>query len=409
MTLAIDVPRIQAYFETPAGVVEPEQCVLPNQAASAVLYEHLGRLHIKNFFMACVRAVEVLPMPLRRDFVLCVQRLQALPMQTVARCLLQPKLAAWIRFTLSALEAGAAANVQALARWLPTLLADVLVAHAALQPGDQLQLIASAPGRFRFQALGYDIALDEAQAVLQATANGRHRLGGVDVDDEAAFQRIPCVSGIALLAEDAYLRELIPRAPDQRAQLDEQPSVETQRALHASVQAGMRVLAEHWPIGLAEVQRSVHTIVALKGEGLSPMNASLTEFRGLVGTTARPSYLSAQSLIHEAGHNRLDTLLDLVPLTDNPPAQLYFSPFVQTARPMDRIAHGALAFLQDVVISRKLHGRVEEIPGWELEPYIARMAALVDDGLAVIRAHAVLTDAGSRFVQRMTDVLSEYR
>ena len=176
-----------------------------------------------------------------------------------------------------------------------------------------------------------------------------------------------------------------------------------------SVRTGTDVLARCWPEGLAEVRRSIQVIIPLRGEGLSPMNASLSEFRGMLGTTARPSYLCSQSLVHEAGHNRLDTLLDLVVLAENSPSELYGSPFVKAPRPMSRIFHGALAFLQDVVASHNFRGKVTELPGWELDPYIDRMALLVEDGLSVIRTHARLTEAGERFTQRIADVVREYR
>ena len=130
-----------------------------------------------------------------------------------------------------------------------------------------------------------------------------------------------------------------------------------------------------------------------------PHNESSHAFRGLVCTAPRPSYLAAQMLVHEMTHNKMSSILDLFELFKNSESESFYSPFVNAERPLANLFHGVASFLNDVCISEKIHGKVQEFPEAPILKYIRKNLDRIDQALETIQKQAVLTESGQSVLQ----------
>lgn len=143
-------------------------------------------------------------------------------------------------------------------------------------------------------------------------------------------------------------------------------------AFAARVRAAAEVLGRLWPEGLDTAATDIRAFAALGGHrGLRPLNFSIHGLRGLVLTSERPAYMLAQTLVHEAGHQRFSGILDCVAVVRNPTAT-HYSPFVDAERPLGHILHGILSFINDVHAARRcLAAEADETESRRIERYVA--------------------------------------
>lgn len=100
-------------------------------------------------------------------------------------------------------------------------------------------------------------------------------------------------------------------------------------------------------------------------------------------------------MVHEAGHNKLDTVNDLYPLLQPEDAGLFPSPWRQDPRPMEGIVHGAYVF---TLVGHTFAKMMQE------DSDLAALSVRVDlykdqvaEALETINANAQFTNAGQEF------------
>ena len=161
---------------------------------------------------------------------------------------------------------------------------------------------------------------------------------------------------------------------------------------------GAGLIIEHWPQAYQELAGRVQLLAPLcparEHNGLAPHNASVHGFRGLVTSSARPSYLAAQTLLHETGHNRFSSIYDTFRIFLNDEETRAYSPFVKQQRPLYALAHGIFAFLQDLHLSVRLLGKVPQVADLSLERYVDKLRVAVRTGLDNLHTSARLDARG---------------
>jgi len=161
---------------------------------------------------------------------------------------------------------------------------------------------------------------------------------------------------------------------------------------------GAAFVQRYWPEAWDEFRRLISVLAPLEAVGLRPHNASVHGFRGLITSSPRPSYLAAQTLLHETGHNKFSSIYDLFILFDNEEGNQAYSPFVGTDRPLSAVSHGIFAFLQDVHISLRLRGQVDQIRDLNLDRYIDKRRFAIDTAIGNLKRTVSLAERGRQLM-----------
>jgi HEXXH motif-containing protein len=105
------------------------------------------------------------------------------------------------------------------------------------------------------------------------------------------------------------------------------------------------LLAEYAPEYLPWVARTVHQLFLLRPRRHTIESGSVEHYLGLVHLTAHGEPLPvAELLLHEASHQHMNVIAKLVPLDDGSDGKRYWSPAVETERPLSKIIAAFHAF-----------------------------------------------------------------
>jgi HEXXH motif-containing protein len=172
-----------------------------------------------------------------------------------------------------------------------------------------------------------------------------------------------------------------------------------------AVASGLAVLEDAWPEAREEVLRRIRWLLPLPLVDQQPHNYSVHGVRGCIVSSPRRDHRMAQTLVHEAAHNRFSTILDLASVCANP-TEGVTSPIVDAPRPLYAVFHGVFAFAQDIMLTRKLldRGYGEED---SLQAYLEIQERKVREGLAVLRRHARPTEVGAQVIDETTRILDD--
>lgn len=187
---------------------------------------------------------------------------------------------------------------------------------------------------------------------------GAERTDLLDNSDALIPTGVPPLATVRLAAEQPAVPLVTEHGSAAEARLlawsadsDERPlnlDLTEARQFATVLQRGADLLASCWPEGSALVATDISAVAPLGGHrGLEPLNFSIHGLRGFVLTSARPAYMVAQMLVHEATHQRFSGILDCVAVVHNPQAT-HHSPFVAAERPLGHLMHGILSFINDV-------------------------------------------------------------
>ncbi|WP_299535787.1 aKG-HExxH-type peptide beta-hydroxylase [uncultured Streptomyces sp.] len=178
-------------------------------------------------------------------------------------------------------------------------------------------------------------------------------------------------------------------------------------AFASRLQEAADILAAVWPEGLAMAATDIRAFAALGGHrGLQPLNFSVHGLRGLVLTSERPAYMLAQTLVHEATHQRFSGVLDCVSLVRNPKAT-HYSPFVDAERPLGHILHGILSFINDTYAARRYESTESDpVELARLERYLLRKTGQLRTAEKNLLEVAEPTPAGERLIAGCREAIS---
>ncbi|MGQ4384798.1 aKG-HExxH-type peptide beta-hydroxylase [Streptomyces sp. SAS_270] len=176
------------------------------------------------------------------------------------------------------------------------------------------------------------------------------------------------------------------------------------------VRATYELLHQEHPVVHRMVTGSVRSLVPVEGPSLlRPVSASAPDAQGCV-TVSRASDAPAfaATLIHEARHQLLTALADLVPLIVSPqdgPQATYFAPWREDPRPLRGLLYGAHAFAGVTSFWRERR-RVE--PGDRADFEFAFHRWQLQAALATLRNATGLTVAGGHVVSALAQSAREW-
>ncbi|MFG2986493.1 aKG-HExxH-type peptide beta-hydroxylase [Streptomyces sp. NPDC048258] len=337
-----------------AGLPELSLIVLAEGPEAIAADTQLNRVVARQYLVRALRAVQRLDAEHRSDPALTAVRemLDGMDVDAALHWALRPEVTGWIWRS----EVGAADPARLL-----RLLADCL----AYEP-------AAAPASVRLGGAG-PVGTSAPVVTGDGLAQGSLLLGWASEGDEEAVRLDPA-----------------------RA-----------RSFASRLQAAADILEQVWPEGLAVVATDIRAFGALGGHrGLKPLNFSVHGLRGLVLTSERPAYMLAQSLVHEATHQRFSGVLDCVSLVRNPKAT-HYSPFVDAERPLGHILHGILSFINDAYAAGRYQPTESDpVELDRLERYRLQKAGQLRTAEKNLLEAAELTAAGEQLMAGCREAIS---
>lgn len=419
----LDENRVHDFFEArPVTLPDPASLVLPQgrEGPHRELISALSRVYLRRLLLALIRSAEAVSDPAVAAHLSAVLRgIQALDDAALERLVTRPELTSWTVRAAEALGFRYPGRIEEVALHLGAFVLPAFVAADAefdargllVQPTDEDVLDLLALGRRIVLPPGsrapLAASLRRGELVL-GTARGemcisRQALVGDGADP--AVERLHSTAGgeLTLVVRHRWLEDFLPHGSQSRASpLVEELGGDERDELIACLDQGLDLVRTHWQPAWEEIDAAMSLVMPLDSEGLRPHNESTPAFRGLVRTSARPSYLAAQTLVHETGHNRLNSIVDLTsPLASD--RTVHHSPFVGQDRPMLAILHGIFAFTVDAHITARMCGKVEPIEGAPIEPYLEWLVDSLAQAHRTLAAHADLTESGERLREGLVD------
>ncbi|MEO3928682.1 HEXXH motif domain-containing protein [Micromonosporaceae bacterium B7E4] len=339
--------------------------------------------------------------------------------ETVAEVLTHPQTGFWVGRCLRELHNPADSGVPLAARlgylgWL--------AAAAAVRAGRAFRITAPVHGnRAMLPTLGMclldqlgtppeaavEVEVSGPAPVLVRAADGTTVTLPADLGAEtpawAPLRRLDAESGGQRISVD--IDDLDPyRGSSQLAVAD--------RLDDAAMARYQELLDEAWallvrldPERAGSISAGVATLVPL-ADGRFANSESATSrdaFGAVILTTPNSGVLLAETLVHEFQHSKLDALLDLMPLHQARPGELFYSPARDDPRPLGGLLQGAYAYAGVADFWRRYRGVVDENDGRAAHAVVesATWREQVSRSSEVLLESGRLTPAGVDFVSGM--------
>lgn len=424
-TLGLDSHLLHNLGSHPSCQVDIQHTVIP----SAERMNDIANLHLLMSFKMLIRLIRITTkaMSVAQNQALiesarnCLTDLLKIPRESLLNYICRSEIATVIASLSTAIATGSQSKISTSLNFLGNVLLGPLLLGNGLSDGTEILARRSTATRLHIPLLRKSICFSPNSGDLVRIT----RRGDMLIVDTGDVQAIPIAALIAGMSDcnvatittvpttniflprhDRLFDELLPSDLLKRAgAFFHDIGDEEFHLFEKSMTAGMSLVEEYWAAAYQGILIEVDTILPLQNKGLAPNNWSVDNCRGLVACGSRPSYLASQSLVHEAGHNRFGSILDLFHLYDNPSSERYLSPFVGNPRPWSAIFHGVFSFIQDLYLSRRLYGKVPEIEGLSLIRYIDDITRRINEGLKLINQHAQLTDHGRALVTAFEEVM----
>jgi len=351
--------------------------VLPDGPEDVAMIQGLNRTAARQYLVRLLRLLRKLVGSRGHFFKgarLALAVLEEADLDYALRLALRPDITAWIWRA----EAADAKDASDLDRLLAALLVgDALylkvVSEAALDSVAKGSAVVLWPQRVRILGVGGQILVgvhdDSAGMGVSARSADGSCLETVVVSRVSSGmvgpEGVPPTSDFVVLdPRDQVIEELAGY---------EDPMVSAdagQPGFVVGMQTAVDFLDNVWPAGARAVRVDVQAVGRLGGHwGGKPLNFSVHGYRGLVLSSLRRPYKLAQTLVHEAGHNRFSHVTDCYQTSYNGDVES-FSPFVGTRRPINHLLHGIISFVNDVCCAARSRTFVPESEKPGLNDYI---------------------------------------
>lgn len=343
--------------------------------------------------------------------------LVALPHDVLLGLCRRPEVTSWVWQAEREHTAGYRRTPDVLLPYLALFALPDLLRHRVLPTGASLLLPVDEQGDLPLLAAAQvvqvgaapreTVAIQVGADVVQVTsAGGVLRMSVPAVLGAAADPRVRPVprvlDGPVAVGAHPWYSDFLPKNTPLPVPLD--PA-----ALHsfaAAVAGGLRTVDTHWQPAGQVVRRVLTQVMPLQDKGNEPWNHSVHGFRGLMLTSARRPYLMAQSLCHEAAHNRFSTIVDLYPLATNPEAVVY-SPFVFDSRPLVSLLHGIFAFLNDITMAVHCDDGSHDEAGPSITRYTERLHDQLARAMETLRATMHPTPRGEQLLAGLSATFAQ--
>lgn len=412
----LDEDRIHGFFEAgPAKPPDPASLVLPQgrEGPQAELMAALSRSYLRRLLLVIVRCADAVSDPAIAAHLCAVLRgIQALDDRALEGLVTRPELTSWTARATEALNFRYSGRIEEVALHLGAFVLPAFVAGDIEFDDRGLLVLPTSAGTLDLLALDRRVGLQDASPAALAVKFGADELRVGPARGELRVPRAALVGDqpdggvkplqstagreLTLVVRHRWFDDFLPRGRASRiSPIVERFGPAERDQLIACLDEGLGLLRSLWWSAWDELDAAMSLVMPLHSEGLRPHNESIPAFRGLVRTSARPSYLAAQTLVHETGHNRLNSILELEPILASD-RTVHHSPFVGEERPMLAILHGIFAFTVDAHITARVRGKVAPIDGAPIEPYLERLCDRLAEAHRTLEAHADLTESGER-------------
>jgi HEXXH motif-containing protein len=414
--LHIDLDRVGSFIEARLGHPDLTQLVIPSgPTASTRLRAMTARVFAKRFFLAASRGWILLSNESQRQIQQLVQIIEASDDATLEQFFVRPEITSWIMMAAEAAGSRHVGRFREICSYSGSLFLPLVIALRESVPDRQLPIRIFRNGLVHL--LPYGLAIDVGRnAPAECQASVEHgmvtlRVGADRYDipappDADGSDLPPCVHVLQFAADGAFLildeHEWFSRFwPSGTETTGTETSLD--RSVHTlqlrnAIDEGAFLVREHWPEAMADMLTNIVAFSPLvRKEIKAPDPESIPAFRGLVRTSAQPSYLSAQMLVRECAHSRLNSVMDVFDLVEGEDSPLR-CPFVQSTRPATVLLRGAVSFLNEVELVARLIGHVEPVCKTSMERYLMKRMTDLRQALATMQQFPNWTAEGGRVV-----------
>ncbi|MFD9822538.1 aKG-HExxH-type peptide beta-hydroxylase [Streptomyces violascens] len=409
----VDVSSLRPLFQEAAPAPDLALAVLPGhpQDPTRTIARMAAKIYLKRLLVQLRdHGAASAPADVRRWAQGMVDGLLRMPHEALLRLVMTPGVTSWTRTAQGATAGGRTLDPRVLLGHLGTFLLPGLLAPQTVTAAE-VPVIAEA-GEVVLPAARVALRVPGAEGVLtvRATESGLRVAAGERTLDipwaclpdgpDGPAQEHPSVRALTVLPGGPLLTGPLPwhriaYPPEAEGPLDLGP--EDFARFAEDIGSGWDTVRRHWPEAADVVRCTTLHIMPVRSQGNWPFNFTLPSFRGLVLTSGRPTYLSAQTLVHETGHNRFNSILDVYSVAENA-AEEHYSPFVEATRPLVNIFHGVLSFLNDVHMAIRCVDSFSPADGPAIEPYVDDIAARLGVGLDTLERHARTTEQGAQLL-----------
>lgn len=419
----IEIKRFRPLFEKSTDAFSLAETIFPDPGKheNAQLRRLLQLSALKRFLKAALTLSSLdLDAELKSSLGVLMRSFERLPDEVLLRCVARPHLFSWSIIAMRAAEDGDRTRAGRLVAHLGAFLVPDLIQNATLEPGEQFYIHTSRTSELDFGAIGHSLLLDtpasgllsvyktldgfvvvDAGGVIVAETTGTEMRSEARRTQGCLWMPAPRLvddEGPIVLRADSWFDAHYPKNLESRASpLAFRLQDDEFESFRATVATGAGLIKTYWPELWSDLKTDISCVAPLSSFGTIPHNESVHGFRGFIALSARPSYLGAQSLAHEAGHNKFSTICDIFKLFENE-ENFAFSPFVEDDRPLEALGHGIFSFLQDIAITKRLEGAVESLPRHSLDEYYTFTRRKVGLALSLLKETAKLTVRGEEFL-----------
>ncbi|MFF4171648.1 JmjC domain-containing protein [Streptomyces sp. NPDC001744] len=410
--LDIDMAAVKA-FVAAAPAPPVDGFVLPGGTPDAVapLNALLARKNLRDLLKLVLhRFARTTGEAERELYQAVVTTLTATPATALERLLAGPDVTSWI--AVAKQEPGdlpVARQEDPLAHWLAFFLLPELAASGGTVPVPEIRVPADRDGGLAVPRLGRAVGARSAAGTwsLSVAADGTvlARDGATTV---SLFEDGPDTRALDRVLDGPWI------VPGPSRWLDRHlPPTEVLPTAEPADVARFRdefteaaeLLRAVWPEAWDETRACVERLLPMPWAGLRPHNYSIHAFRGQIVSSPRPALMAAQTLVHETGHNRMSTLIDLMPLCANPDDRA-ISPVVDADRPLTAVFHGCYSFAREIHLTALLIDKgVPEVPTTDIRGYLARRTGIVRAAWALLRERARPEPVGAAILAEVEGIL----
>jgi HEXXH motif-containing protein len=147
-----------------------------------------------------------------------------------------------------------------------------------------------------------------------------------------------------------------------------------------------------------EVSAGLTTVMPAAAEDELLAASSPSGFGGMMLSANESPVTMAELIVHELQHSKLNALLDLVTILDQPGEATEYAPWRQDPRPPIGLLHGIYAFASAVEFHRAQRRHSPSPDRKRADFLFAHRRAQVGEAISVVRGLRGLTDLGREFV-----------
>lgn len=400
--------KIESFFSKEISCPPLNKLVLPNadKSLNLSLQKLLSRLYLKRFLSACIKSISIIESKQEKESLINNFGLfLELENGVIEKIIIRPEFTSWTMRVLEAIEKKNILQITRLSTYLSSFIISEIISRninsiksyeAILRPSTLYSIqFLSAKKEILFLLPLPDILIISIKKDIMFIRFGNENFAisikrlhdnshiTLDSENRVRVSEMYSIGNIVICRENSFMTEYLPNGLQSRSSEGYLMNETEFSSLCNCLSEGVTLVEQYWPEAYFELMENIQMVLPLKPQGHDPHNETISAFRGLIRTSARPSYLAAQTLIHEMAHNKFNSILDIFTLFKSYEDE-YWSPFVKSNRNVFAIMHGIYAFLNDLNISLRLSGNVTEITKLSISEYSIELIKNLEEAINIV-------------------------